>query len=153
MQINYTLMHTRIPQSVDAMCLDFLLVALVVVCVGVLLDTIRTISGVLIRDRPHGLRHLLAWALTDMLVETIAPHTLFADITKIFVPLVFIAWFFWNYYYWLKCRNPSPEQQFTILRKSLRIFVRAQLTPHAFLGNLKRWSNLLGRACRAVKIT
>ena len=132
---------------------ELLTFALVFCLVAFVFNAIRHLLGFLVRNRPHGVLDLLAWALTASLIETVAPDTVFSRIGWFAVPVVLIAWFVFNYVVWHKSRHPSLQQQWKIVRKVVRLFVRAQLTPRAIVLDVNRCGRLAGSGWTAVKTT
>lgn len=125
--------------------LKLLLIAAVFCLVAIVLDAIRSVITHVVRDRPHGFINGLAWATTTMVLDAAAPQTVFSKVAWSALPLVFLGWFAWSYGTWLRSRNPSIAEQWRVARKTMRILVRAQLTPQAVVLDLMRVSRCLGR--------
>lgn len=126
--------------------IEFCLVAFV-------FNAVRHLLGFLVRNRPRGVLHLLAWPLTALLIEMVVPDTMFSKIAWFAVPVVLIAWFLFNYVVWHKSRHPTLDQQWKIVRKVLRLLFRAQLTPHAIVLDIKRGGRLACSGWAAVRTT
>jgi hypothetical protein len=130
--------------------LNFKLLALAVVfCfVAIVLDALRNLISGIFRDRPPGFIDLLAWALTSLLFAVVAPHTVLSNMALVAPPLVFLGCFFWRYRKWLGSREPSFAEQWSSARRIVRIFLRSQLAPRAFVMDLRRSYHLGAGAWR-----